>query len=114
MSTPFKNKSQFLPSSNLNPAIVTYNQLVENGIAKILQKKVPVRMNLSDTELKALQNLEKRKDIIIHSADKGGSVVVMSFEQYDKGIKSQLHDTQCYIPLNSNPTEQIKQRLIYI
>lgn len=72
-------------------------------------------MNLSDIELKALQNLEKREDIIIHSADKGGSVVVRNFEQYDKGIKSQLHDTQCYILLKSNPTEQIKTEIdLYI
>lgn len=35
----------------------------------------------------------------------------MSFEQYDKGIRSQLNDTQCYIPLKSNPTEQIKTEI---
>lgn len=64
-STPFKSKSQFLPPSNLNPAIVTCNQLVENDIAKILQKKVPVRMNLSDIELKALQILEKKLEYIL-------------------------------------------------
>lgn len=72
-------------------------------------------MSLSDIELRALQTLEKRKDIIICSADKGGWVVVLSFDQCDKGIKSQLNDTQCYIPLNSNPTEQIKAEIdLYI
>lgn len=40
---------------------------------------------------------------------------MMSFEQYNKGIKSQLNDTQSYMPLNSNPTEQIKAEIdLYI
>ena len=63
----------------------------------MLDKKVHVKTNLSDIELKAIQNLEKRRNLVLCGSDKGGSLVAMNFEQYDKGIKALLNDTDCYV-----------------
>ncbi len=88
--TPFRKKSSFIPHSNLNPSIIAYSNLVEIDISNICKTVQNKKCNLSHAELKCLNDLEKRKDIIIRSADKGGSVVIMSHDQYDSGIKSQL------------------------
>lgn len=53
----------------------------------------------------------KKEDIIIHPADKVGSIVVMSVEHYDNSISSQLKDQACYDPLTRNPLEQFKEEI---
>lgn len=109
--TPFKKKSSFLPTSNLNPTILTYSKLVEKDLSDLFQTPQVVHKNLKKAEIEALKNLESRKDIIIRPADKGGSVVVMGFEQYNSGILSQLSVKDCYTPLKSNPTEEFKSQI---
>lgn len=106
--TPFKRKSSFLPSANLNSTILTYSKLVEKDLSELVQTSHPVRYNLSKAEKTALKNLESRKDIIILPADKGGAVVVMGFQQYNQNILSQLSAREYYTPLKSNPTETFK------
>uniref|UniRef100_A0A8C2DIT0 Uncharacterized protein n=1 Tax=Cyprinus carpio TaxID=7962 RepID=A0A8C2DIT0_CYPCA len=64
------------------------------------------RINLSHSELKSLNELEKRLDILIRPADKGGSIVVMSTDKYNLSIMSQLNDKDCYTPLIHNPLKQ--------
>lgn len=111
--TPFKKKSRFLPSSNLNPTIVTFSQLVDQDLAK-LGASCPINnknKNMTKKELDALRSLESRQDIVIRPADKGGAVVVMSFDNYNCGILKLLHDVQCYKPLISNPTSDIKSMI---
>ena len=103
--TPFKRKSHFVPFSNLNPAIVTFGQLIDNDISRMLDKRVHVKTNLSDIERKAIQSLEKRRNLVLRGSDKGGSLVAMSYEQYDRGIKALLNDTECYVRLDSNPMD---------
>ncbi len=109
--TPFQKKSSFLPSSNLNPTIVTHSRAVEHELAKMCQNVSPLKSNLSKAELKALNDLEKRNEIVVKPADKGGSVVIMNFQQYDTNIKSQLSDANCYSLLNSDPTDTIKNEI---
>lgn len=106
--TAFKKKSVFLPASNLNPSICTYSRLVENDLSKLCSKRFQYRDNLSAAERIALKELQINSNLVIRNADKGGAVVVQSFEQYDKGIKNQLMNRDFYVPLRSNPTERIK------
>ena len=48
---------------------------------------------------------------MIKPADKGGSIVVMSSEQYDRGIKSHLCNDTFYSPLSSDPTVKLKSEI---
>lgn len=110
-ATPFKPKSNFIPHSNQNPSIVTYKNLIENDFSKICNKVQRKRGNLSTMETKCLNQLEKRDDIVIRPADKGGSVVILSKEQYNRGIMSQLNEKTHYTLLSKNPLEQYKQTI---
>ena len=48
--------------------------------------------NLSKGEQKAMEELAKRKDIIITNADKGGDVVITDVEKYINEANCQLSD----------------------
>ena len=102
--TPFKKKSRFLPLSNLNATIVTFSQLVEQDMAKIIALCPSKNKNMTKSELDALRSLESRQDIINRPADKGGTVVVMGLKNYDCGILKLLNDEKHYQPLLCNPT----------
>ena len=62
--------------------------------------------NLSKGEQKAMEELAKRKDIIITSADKGGAVVIMDVEKYINEANRQLSDKRNYKKLQEDPTLQ--------
>ena len=109
--TPFKKKSRFLPSSNLNATIVTFSQLVEQDMAKISALCPSKNKNLTKSELDALRSLESRQDIIIRPADKGGAIVVMGLKNYDCGIFKLLNDEKHYQPLLCNPTSSTKNMI---
>ena len=62
--------------------------------------------NLYEGEQKAMEELTKRKDIIITNADKGGPVVIMDVEKYINEANRQLSDERNYKKLQEDPTLQ--------
>ena len=52
--------------------------------------------NLSKGEQKTMEELAKRKDIIITNADKGGAVVIMDVEKYINEANHQLSNKPNY------------------
>ena len=50
-------------------------------------------MNLTKSEREAFLNPQKRNDIIIIKADKGGVVVVLDIKDYIDKVNRQLNDT---------------------
>ena len=76
------------------------NQLKRENLHQNRDKK----KNLNKEELKALQNLQKRDDIIIINADKGGAITIMDTDDYVKEGNRQLNDELCYKKLEHNPT----------
>ena len=81
--------------------------MVEKDIndAKNKPKKRP-KQNLTKGELEALKQLEKRQDIAISNADKGGAVVIMDTDKYIEEVDRQLSDSTNYKKLQNNPTLQ--------
>ncbi|KAJ1095911.1 hypothetical protein NDU88_001061 [Pleurodeles waltl] len=71
--------------------------------------------NLDHNELRALYKLSTYTDIVIREADKGGNVVIMNKMDYIAEIDRQLHDTQAYSVVPTNPlfdiTNLIKTKL---
>ena len=53
-----------------------------------------------------MEELAKRKDIIITNADKGGAVVIMNVEKYVNEGNRQLSDKRKYKKLQEDPTLQ--------
>ena len=62
--------------------------------------------NLSKGEQKVIEELAKRKDIIITNLDKGGAVVIMDVEKYIEEANRQLSDKRNYKTLQEDPTLQ--------
>ena len=85
-----------------------YIRAVQRDVMQVYQKQAPFRRNLSRSELKALNSLSSRSDIIIKPADKGGAVVVMNTSDYTAEAHKQLSDTKFYKQLDYDPTEEHK------
>ena len=64
------------------------------------------RKNLSKKEIKAMEDLKKREDVVICNADKGGAVVICSVQDYIKEADRQLSDRNFYKKLPHNPTSE--------
>lgn len=60
---------------------------------------LPHTDNLNREDLEALKKLKTNSDIVIKSADKGGSIVVLDREAYILEALRQLNDTKYYIKL---------------
>ena len=65
--------------------------------------------NLSSEERAALQNLRKRKDIVVKAADKGGALVVWRADLYQKEALRQLSDTSFYAKVDKDLTSTNQQ-----
>ena len=85
----------------INTFIESFDKQIKN---EITQHKRLTRNNLTKNEVKALKDLQKRTDIIIINADKGGAITILNTEDYVKEANRQLNNNLCYQKLNSNPT----------
>ena len=77
---------------------------INHDIKSSKTKKLP-RDNLTKSEREALLNLQKRNDMIITKADKGGAVVILDIKGYIDEANRQLNDTNNYEQLDFDPTE---------
>uniref|UniRef100_A0A8L0DUV5 Uncharacterized protein n=1 Tax=Oncorhynchus mykiss TaxID=8022 RepID=A0A8L0DUV5_ONCMY len=90
-----------------------YNHLVENDLREDASKHKYSKGNLSaeDLSAKVYKGLQNNCNLVILPADKGGTVVVQSYEQYHKGILSHLNKREFYDPLCANSTDCIKSEI---
>ena len=83
-------------------------------ISRILKQSKPHKPNLTKEELNIIKQLKSDKDHIILTADKGMALVVMYRSDYIKKMKELLENTNIYRPLNLDPTNILKNKLINI
>ena len=73
------------------------------------------KSNLTLEERISLKNLSERTDIIIHSADKGGKIVIMDRSIYIQECEKQLENKEFYNMVKTDPTniyvEEIKTNI---
>ena len=75
----------------------------------------PVHDNLTPRERNALNELNRRTDIVIKRADKGSGTVVLRRDWYINECLRQLSDTKFYRQLNTDITKDIQTRVrIYV
>ena len=105
--TPTKNKTKtqtkiFKLSSNWEPptykqkTLQTFFKNVSKDLIKLYEQPKENHTNLSPAESIALKNLEKRKEMIIKPADKGGKIVLWPTQLYIKEANRQLGDKSYY------------------
>ena len=83
---PFKikNKAKWIPKE-MHHTVSTYTDLVDNDINTLMkQPSKKLKFNLTYKEHTAMEELAKRKDLIITNADEGGAVVIMDTDSYIK------------------------------
>ena len=93
--------------SNTHHTVSTFLEKFKNDAITELNKAKPnSTRNLSTMELKALESLQERSDIIITKADKGGATVIIDVKDYIIEANRQLNDTNFYQKLDRDPTEK--------
>ena len=83
---PFKikNKAKWIPKE-MHHMVSTYTDLVDNDINTLMkQPSKKLKFNLTYKEHTAMEELAKRKDLIITNADEGGAVFIMDTDSYIK------------------------------
>ena len=81
-------------------------------ITETLLEAKPVKMNLSESETRALRNLKKDDTIVITPADKGKALVVMDKDIYIQRMEEKFSDETTYKKIAVDPTQDIKEELI--
>ena len=99
----FKPPSIWEPNRT-HHTVNTFCDAVKNEMEQNM-KSIKVKTNLSKDELNALNELQKRDDLIIPNADKGGAVVIMDVKDYIDEAKRQLDNENCYKKLTNDPTK---------
>ena len=80
--------------SNTHHTIKTFIESFENQVKEDISKSKPNKMNnLTHNEIKALTELQKRDDIIIINADKGGAITILDTDDYIKEANRQQQPT---------------------
>ena len=110
ISNNFSNKF-YQPPIDHNEILNHYLTSVKSAITDLCKKPFTYIPNISNEESNALKNLQSRDDIIIHSADKGGKIVVMNKADYIKECEAQLNNEQFYKPIEKDILDE-KSNLI--
>ena len=71
---------------------------------EITNWKFKYKKNLKKQEITALRNSQQIQEIVIKSADKGGSIVIQDKDKYITECERQLNNPQHYMLLTSDPT----------
>ena len=96
--------SDWEPPNYQHPAIQEYLHNILNDICKLYNKPQPNTPNFSKDEIKALNELKQRNDIVIKPADKGRKIVLWPAPQYLNEAHKQLSDTQYYTRVDKDHT----------
>ena len=71
-----------------------------------------LKFNLIHKEHIAMEELAKKKDLIITNADTGGTVVIMDTDNHIKKANRKLSDKTSYKQLTQDPTLQ-QNKMVY-
>ena len=114
------DESRFKINSNwlldkLPSCVEIFITAINHGIKSSKTKKLP-RDNLKKCGSEALLNLQKRNDIIITKAHKGGVVIILDIKDYIGEANRQLNDTKNYKQLDPTElhTEKVKSEINYL
>lgn len=97
------HKSTWTPRPGLSLALDHFVSQTSNEIKNLSFQPVK-NFNLSRSETLALKTLQRRTDIVIKPADKGGAVVVWDADVYRSEGSRQLGVSSAYQPLSTDHT----------
>ena len=95
-----RNKSNFQPPKGRNQPLEQFCEVTNTLPSK--QSTTNMKHNISLAERNAIRSLQNDKTIVIKEADKGGGIVIMNSEFYEKKILEMLNDNTFYQRINEN------------
>ena len=99
--------------NNRSPDLTSFITNFQHDIHKTLtENESKFWNNLSPDERQALKTLANDQNIVIKPADKGGAIVIMNIEDYEKACNDHLSDANFYEQLPENPTTTYKESII--
>jgi len=104
-------KSKWTPPEGQFASLDFFSNKCCHDINKLNFNRNTKFSNLSSEERAALENLSKRKDIIVKAAEKGGALVVWRADLYQKEALRQLSDTSFY-PKVDKDLPSAKQQIV--
>ena len=102
-------KSKWTPPEGQFASLDFFINKCRHDINKLSFNRNTKFSNLSSEERATLENLSKRKDIIVKAADKGGALVVWRADLYQKEALRQLSDTSFYAKVEKDLTSTSEQ-----
>ena len=102
-------KSKWTPPEGQFASLDFFINKCRHDINKLNFNRNTKFSNLSSEERAALQNLRKRRDIVVKAADKGGALVVWRADLYQKEALRQLSDTSFYAKVDKDLTSTNQQ-----
>ena len=108
---PFKLPSNFDPPPPDNSSLMEYISHVYHDLKTQHTTNINAKHNLSSNEFRSIQQLKQTNELIIKPADKAGALVIWPKEDYLAEAYKQLHNTNHYIPIPNNPTQQIQHNI---
>ena len=94
----------------MHHTVNTFCEAMKNDMKQSAIERKPYN-NLTKEELDALDELQKRDDLIFTKADKGGALVIIDVKDYILEANRQLDDTKFYQKLTSDPTQIYSERI---
>ncbi|XP_030050939.1 vomeronasal type-2 receptor 116-like [Microcaecilia unicolor] len=113
-STIFRPKSRWIPPGPIDPHIAIFKALVFKDLEDLEKRENAERkhrknyFNFSRRERQALKELQEDTSIVVHSADKEGSVVIQDTESYTAEVYCQLRDASYYQELVEDPSKRLQ------
>ena len=106
---PFFNKKQssFTPPSGRDVYLDFYIEAISQEILHA-EPKTKLHSNISKAEFASLKDLARDDSIVLKKADKSGSIVIMNNCDYIAEVERQLHNSDYYEKLESDPYEEVK------
>ena len=109
---PFFNKKQssFTPPSGRDVYLDFYIEAISQEILHA-EPKTKLHSNISKAEFASLKGLARDDSIVLKKADKSGTIVIMNKCDYIAEVERQLHNSDYYEKLESDPSEEVKSRI---
>ena len=109
---PFFNKlqSSFTPPSGRDVYLDFYIEAISQEILHA-EPKTKLHSNISKVEFASLKGLARDDSIVLKKADKSGTIVIMNKCDYIAEVERQLHNSDYYEKLESDPSEEVKSRI---
>ena len=104
----FSKRSTWIPPPNSHPEL---NSFLDSIAEFSPSEPAATNSNISYSENQKLSNLINNKNIVIKSADKGGSIVILDRISYIQKALDHLSDIDTYIEVDHDFTLEVKEEV---